>query len=66
MKPDRHSNTTVYISWWYCPNCGQTYFGDDPPDMCDFCEDFTTWKRVPRPQRYPDDRDDPPVQLPLL
>jgi len=29
---------------WVCPNCGQTYFGEHPPDMCDFCADFTTWQ----------------------
>ncbi len=28
---------------WRCPNCGQVHFGEDPPDMCDFCQDFTTW-----------------------
>lgn len=31
---------------WRCPNCGQTHFGEAPPDMCDFCGDFTTWRRI--------------------
>lgn len=58
---------------WECPNCGQSYFGDDPPDMCDFCGDFTTWRPltdllqgVPRP-RPPRRRDeDSSNQLPLF
>jgi hypothetical protein len=32
------------IRLWKCPNCGQVHFGDVPPDMCDFCRDFTTWQ----------------------
>jgi hypothetical protein len=32
------------LRFWRCPNCGQFYFADDPPDMCDFCHDFTTWQ----------------------
>lgn len=57
---------------WRCPNCGQTRFGDVPPDMCDFCNDFTTWAlypvnghtevyiyiQLPLPLKY---YDDPPV-----
>jgi rubrerythrin len=35
--------TTIGI--WRCPNCGQTWFGDDPPDVCDFCHAMTTWQR---------------------
>jgi DNA-binding transcriptional ArsR family regulator len=34
------------ICYWECPNCGQHYFSDNPPDMCDYCQDFTTWRRV--------------------
>lgn len=30
---------------WECPNCGQTFFGQYPPDLCDFCRDFTTWRK---------------------
>jgi rubredoxin len=34
------------VACWLCPNCGQMYFGDNPPDLCDFCGDFTTWRPV--------------------
>jgi uncharacterized OB-fold protein len=34
---------------WQCPNCGQSYFGEYPPDMCDYCQDFTTWRQVELP-----------------
>lgn len=30
---------------WECPNCGQTFFGQQPPDLCAYCQDFTTWRR---------------------
>jgi len=39
---------------WICPNCGQTYFGEDPPDMCDYCGDFTTWRRLPEQKTPPE------------
>ncbi|MFN8375055.1 MAG: bifunctional DNA primase/polymerase [Anaerolineae bacterium] len=32
------------LKLWKCPNCGQVHFAEEPPDMCDFCRDFTTWK----------------------
>ncbi len=32
------------VKFWKCPNCGQVHFAEVPPDMCDFCHDFTTWK----------------------
>jgi hypothetical protein len=32
------------ICYWRCPNCGQVHFGDTPPDLCDYCRDFTTWE----------------------
>jgi rubrerythrin len=38
---------------WECPNCGQRHFGDYPPDMCDYCHDFTTWRRIA--ERHDDD-----------
>lgn len=41
------------VNRWECPNCGQSYFGDDPPDMCDFCGDFTTWRPLPTPNPTP-------------
>jgi rubrerythrin len=41
--PDEPQAATV--SLWRCPNCGQTWFGDDPPDVCDFCHDMTTWRQ---------------------
>jgi rubrerythrin len=34
---------------WRCPNCGQTHFtapDDEPPDICAYCCDMTTWKRL--------------------
>jgi rubrerythrin len=34
---------------WQCPNCGQSYFGEYPPDMCDYCQDFTTWRQIELP-----------------
>jgi hypothetical protein len=40
----RPPGTSLII--WQCPNCGQSYFGEQPPDMCDYCQDFTTWRRV--------------------
>jgi rubrerythrin len=30
---------------WECPNCGQNFFGEQPPDLCAYCRDFTTWRR---------------------
>lgn len=33
---------------WLCPNCGQWHFAvEQPPEMCAFCRDFTTWVRLP-------------------
>ena len=32
---------------WRCLNCGQMVFVqafDDPPDICQFCDDMTTWR----------------------
>jgi predicted RNA-binding Zn-ribbon protein involved in translation (DUF1610 family) len=34
---------------WRCPNCGQTIFtgiDSEPPDICNYCRDMTTWQRV--------------------
>jgi len=34
---------------WRCPNCGQMFFtapDDEPPDICHYCRDMTTWQRV--------------------
>ncbi|MBL8153260.1 MAG: hypothetical protein JNM70_03675 [Anaerolineae bacterium] len=31
---------------WQCPNCGQIVFGRQPPEVCDYCRDLTTWRRV--------------------
>jgi hypothetical protein len=42
-SPDQHSPHTRL---WRCPNCGQVLFSDPPPDMCAFCEDFTTWQLI--------------------
>ena len=51
----------VDVKIWTCPNCGQTHFGDLPPDMCDVCNDFTTWRLV----EAEDGLDDPLVILGL-
>lgn len=50
------------LKLWRCPNCGQMYFGDDPPDMCAMCRDFTTWQEVPSD---PDYESDPLISLVL-
>ena len=47
----------VGIAIWECPNCGQTHFGETPPDMCEVCADFTTWRKVSP------DSDDPLLML---
>jgi hypothetical protein len=51
------------VKLWKCPNCGQVHFADVPPDMCDFCQDFTTWK--PLEGAEADEVSDPMVQLAL-
>ena len=36
---------------WRCPNCGQHVFVDarcEPPDICQYCKDLTTWERFDR------------------
>jgi rubredoxin len=38
------NDQTPAIRYWHCPNCGQVYFSDPPPDLCDVCQDFTTWQ----------------------
>lgn len=38
---------------WQCPNCGQRLFSpvNTPlPDICDFCNDMTTWRLLPDQQ----------------
>lgn len=47
--PDAPTQSKTGIIRWRCPNCGQTLFtarDDDPPDLCDYCDDMTTWQRV--------------------
>ncbi len=37
---------------WRCPNCGQMHFtvpDDEPPDICAYCSDMTTWQRLQSP-----------------
>jgi hypothetical protein len=51
------------VKLWRCPNCGQVHFAEVPPDMCDFCQDFTTWK--PLEGSEADELSDPMVQLAL-
>lgn len=38
------------IERWRCPNCGQQHFtacGQEPPDICAYCQDMTTWEHLP-------------------
>lgn len=43
---------------WRCPNCGQQVFtppDESPPELCDYCADYTTWERYTPPgSRYHD------------
>jgi len=41
---DQLPETPDFELRWECPNCGQHVFGAEPPDLCDFCQDFTTWR----------------------
>jgi len=43
---DSHMDVAGTAPYWQCPNCGQLCFGDLPPDICDYCRDFTTWRRA--------------------
>jgi hypothetical protein len=54
-------NDQQQVLYWMCPNCGQVHFGDVPPDMCDFCQDFTTWRLISGAK--PEQRSLPPVQV---
>ncbi|HEX2906162.1 MAG TPA: hypothetical protein VHO69_04835 [Phototrophicaceae bacterium] len=45
----RHLDTQI----WECPNCGQSYFGAQPPDLCDYCRDFTTWRLIKPADKHP-------------
>jgi hypothetical protein len=57
------------VKLWRCPNCGQVHFADVPPDMCDFCQDLTTWKplgdELP-PEEVAAEADDDPLADPLI
>jgi hypothetical protein len=55
----------IAVQLWECPNCGQLLFSDSPPDMCDFCGDFTTWKKR-SDEVSPDDADEVDLDDPLL
>jgi hypothetical protein len=57
------------IRYWHCPNCGQVYFSDPPPDLCDVCQDFTTWQplngdRPPQRKRHDHDGEKPAASGP--
>ncbi|MFZ4815599.1 MAG: hypothetical protein ACOYL5_13760 [Phototrophicaceae bacterium] len=62
--PKQHPNR------WICPNCGQIYWGEAPPDLCDFCGDFTTWQPIqdnpPRTNHQPEPPKPSPIQLRLF
>lgn len=39
------------IEQWRCLNCGQLVFvaaGAEPPDICQYCDDMTTWQPAER------------------
>ncbi|RMG86204.1 MAG: winged helix-turn-helix transcriptional regulator [Chloroflexi bacterium] len=41
------TETANTMKLWECPNCGQRHFSDEePPDICDYCQDMTTWRVV--------------------
>jgi predicted RNA-binding Zn-ribbon protein involved in translation (DUF1610 family) len=50
--PEKQSSSTTEkkrVVRWRCPNCGQTVFTApdyEPPDICNYCRDMTTWQRV--------------------
>lgn len=41
---ERKTHRREAVRLWLCPNCGQTLFSPCPPDLCDFCADYTTWR----------------------
>jgi hypothetical protein len=50
-SPEKQPATTEKkkVVRWRCPNCGQTLFTApdyEPPDICNYCRDMTTWQRV--------------------
>jgi len=37
------------VEQWRCLNCGQHIFvviDTDPPDICEYCKDMTTWEHT--------------------
>ncbi len=41
----------THTEQWRCMNCGQHVFvvvGSNPPDICQYCNDMTTWKPTER------------------
>lgn len=49
LTVDETGSRLAPIIHWRCPNCGQTYFSsadDQPPDMCAYCHDMTTWENL--------------------
>lgn len=66
-QQQRHSqqdeNAGGQVKLWRCPNCGQSHFSDDPPEMCDFCRDFTTWRELVVPTYNGEVIDDPLILL---
>jgi len=44
-----HNDELADIVRWRCLTCGQQHFttpGQEPPDICDYCQDMTTWERL--------------------
>jgi hypothetical protein len=45
--PEERTTPAAKILRWRCPNCGQQIFtnpDENPPDMCAYCQDMTTWQ----------------------
>lgn len=36
--------STGKMSFWVCQECGQSYFGNEPPGYCSYCEHDTEWE----------------------
>lgn len=46
------SDTPSELVRWRCMNCGQQFFclpEEEPPDICDYCQDMTTWQQLSPP-----------------
>lgn len=47
-----HNDELADIVRWRCLTCGQQHFTTsdrEPPDICDYCKDMTTWELLDSP-----------------